>query len=205
MYPNGPTLKKVWVNNNYGDPVDSSDYNKKQPIRIGSWGADVCQNKVLVIDFQKQKMSFLNELPQDAYKMVDFVDIEIKNNRPHIPVTINGKKYYLLYDSGASLFPIMTVKKYWDIINPVAITDTIKRVSTWGKYSDVYGAKMQSEIRLGNTLLKPQIIYYHPDPYKYHEPIFNEAGVIGSFGNSYFFDRVVVIDFKNKKFGLVKE
>lgn len=89
--------------------------------------------------------------------------------------------------------------------NPVAITDTIKRVSTWGKYSDIYGARMQSEVRLGNTVLTPKVIYYHPDPYHYHEPIFDEAGVIGSFGNSYFLDRILVIDFKNKKFGLVRE
>lgn len=205
MLPEGPTLTKVWINNKYGDAVDAASLSAKEPLHIGSWGADICQNRILIMDFAKQQIALLDALPENTQRLIDFVPIEIKNNRPHVPVTINGKQYSLLYDSGASLFPIMTVKKHWDVINPVAITDTIKHVSTWGKYSDVYGAPMRSEVRLGHTTLTPKVIYYHPDPYKHHEPIFDEAGVIGSFGNSYFLDRIVVIDFKTKQFGLVKE
>ncbi len=169
-------LTKVWIDNKYGDVVDSASLSTKEPLPIGFWGADICDNRILIMDFAKQQIALLDALPDKTQSQIEFVPIEIKNHRPHVPVMINGKQYYLLYDSGASFFPIMTVKKYWDIINPVAVTDTIKRVSTWGKYSDVYGALMQSEVRLGHTTLKPQIIYYHPDPFKHHEPLFDEAG-----------------------------
>ncbi|QHW01055.1 hypothetical protein [Spirosoma endbachense] len=205
MLPEGPTLTNVWIDNKYGEAIDSTSLTTKEALPIGSWGADICENRILILDFAKQQIALLDALPEKTQRQIDFVPIEIKNHRPHVPVTINGKQYYLLYDSGASLFPIMTVKKYWDVINPVAVTDTIKRVSTWGKYSDVYGAPMRSEVRLGHTTLTPKVIYYHPDPYKHHEPIFDKAGVIGSVGNSYFLDRIVVIDFKTKHFGLVKE
>ena len=205
MLPEGPGLTKIWIDNAYGEAINSDSVTTKEAISIGSWGADICENRILIMDFAKQQIALLDALPEKAKRQIEFVPIEIKNNRPHVPVTIDGKQYYLLYDSGASLFPIMTVKKYWDVINPGAVTDTIKHVSTWGKYSDVYGAPMRSEVRLGHTTLTPKMIYYHPDPYKHHEPIFDEAGVIGSFGNSYFLDRIVVIDFKNKQFGLVNE
>lgn len=205
MLPEGPTLHKVWINNLSGEAINAASLTPNEELSIGSWGADICENRILIMDFAKKQIAILDVLPQKTLRQIDFVPIEIKHHRAHVPVVINGKQYYLLYDSGASLFPIMTVKKHWDVINPVAVTDTVKRVSTWGKYSDVYGALMQSEIRLGQTVLTPKVIYYHPDPYKHHEPLFDEAGVIGSFGNSYFLDRIVVIDFKNKQFGLVKK
>lgn len=205
MLPEGPTLNKVWIDNKYGETIEAIPSVSQRAIEVGSWGADVCESRILIMDFAKQQIALLDVLPQQVKEQIDFVNIEIKHSRPHVPIFINGKKYLFLYDSGASLFPIMTVKKHWDVINPVAITDTIKRVSTWGKYSDVYGASIQSEVRLGSTVLKPKVIYYHPDPYKHHGPVFDEAGVIGSIGNSYFFDRVIVIDFKNKQFGLVNE
>ena len=205
MGSRGPTLTKLWVNNGYGQTFSKKEILEGDTLHIGTWGGDLYADKVLVMDFPKQRIALLNTLSEELYKQVEFVPILVKNNRPHIPVVINDSTYYLMYDSGASLFPLITVKKHWDVINPVAITDTLKNVSTFGKYSDVYGAPMQSDIHMGNRILKPQTIYYHPDPYHHHEPLFDRAGVIGTFGNAYFFDDIIVIDFKNKTFGLVKE
>ena len=203
MMPTGPRLRKAYVLNQYGDTIASDELTKGKPVHIGSWGLDACVGKTVLVDFKHQRIAFLDQPVNDRF--VSFVPFRLEKNRIKVPLTINGKEYYFLYDSGASLFPIMTVKKGWDLINPVATSDTIKGVSTWGKYYDVYGAPLGAKAYLGNSPLTAKTIYYHPDPDKYHEPVFDEAGVVGSIGNSYFFDQILVIDFKNNRFGVVKK
>lgn len=203
MVPTGSRVNKAYVLNRFGDSVSSCEFKAGKPIHIGSWGLDACLGKVVLIDFRNQRIAFLDQPVNE--RLISFVPFKLEKNRIKVPITINGKEHYFLYDSGASLFPIMTVKKGWDLINPVTVNDTIKGVSTWGKKYDVYGAPLAAKAYLGTTQLERKIIYYHPDPEKYHEKIFDESGVIGSIGNSYFFDRILVIDFKSNRFGVVKK
>ncbi|MCE7044673.1 hypothetical protein [Dyadobacter sp. CY312] len=199
----GSRVSKAYVMNRYGQTVSAEEFKEGKPIHIGSWGLDACLGKIVLLDFRNQRIAFLDQSVNE--KLVSFVLFKLEKNRIKVPLTINGKEFYFLYDSGASLFPIMTVKKGWDSINPVATSDTIKGVSTWGKYYDVYGAPLAAKAYLGDTPLSSKTIYYHPDPDKYHEPIFDEAGVVGSIGNSYFFDQILVIDFRTNRFGVVKK
>ena len=203
MTPTGSRVSKAYVLNQYGDTISPDEWKKGKPVHIGSWGLDARLGKTVLLDFKNQRIAFLDQPVNE--QLISFVQFKFEKNRIKVPLTINGKEYYFLYDSGASLFPIMTVKKGWDLINPVATSDTIKRVSTWGKYYDVYGALLAAKVYIGDTPLAPKTIYYHPDPDKYHGPVFDEAGVIGSIGNSYFFDQILVIDFKNNRFGVVKK
>ena len=96
---------------------------------IGTIGADFFQNKILVIDYKSDRLAVVETLPteyQDAY----FEEFSIKNGRINIPFRINGKTEYLMFDTGSSIFSLVTTKQNALNIGGTEIVDSLK-VPSW--------------------------------------------------------------------------
>jgi len=185
----------------FGDTLTLDSIHTNTIKHVGTIAPDLFQNKILVIDYPNKRLCVLDELPKRFLKGMSFVDFKIRKGRIKIPFQINNKEQDLLFDTGASLFPLFTtIHNINDVSDEnQAIADSLL-ISTWGEYYHVFGKETITEVKLGNRVLPPTKAYFtdRNDMINF----FKEEEIWGSTGNAYFLNNMVVIDYKNKRFGV---
>lgn len=186
---------------NTGNAVPKDSLHTASAKVIGTIGADFLKNKVLVIDYPRKRMCVLDSV--DAYWRMHtaFVASRVRKNRIQIPLTVNQRTHWALFDTGASLFPLITDEQTWKSLVPSGVpTDTL-RVNSWGEKVAFYGAPMQADVYLGTTKLPKGQAWFNR-----HKRLldFNRAEQVDAItGNAFFFNSIVVLDFKQNRFGVV--
>lgn len=197
------TKESLVYKEDYGDKISSDSLFTRKPKHIGTLGADMFNNKILIIDYPNKRMCVLDSLDSHWKKRTTFVDAKSNNGRLHIPLTVAKKTHWFLFDTGASLFPINTHKELWtSLVDQTAKTDTII-ANSWGEKVKFYGRPIKEKIYLGKRKLDNDYAWYN-DNKRLQE--FNKAeNIDGLTGNAFFVNTIVVLDFKNKKFGVVNK
>jgi hypothetical protein len=183
---------------NFGDPISIDSINTKSEKDIGTIAPDLFENKILIIDYPNKRICVTSELPKQFSK-AQFRDYKIKEGRIKIPVTINGKDEDVMFDTGSSLFALITTTEKANEISTKPITDSLK-ISSWGEYYMVYGQPIKSKIMFGQKQLNKAVVYF--DSRKNNYDFYKEEEIWGITGNAYFLNNVVIINYKNKRFGV---
>lgn len=180
-----------------GDSITSS------PIKIGTIAPDLFQDKLLLIDYPNQRLASVDSLPASLHGKISYVDFKLDQGRIKIPLTIDGEVHDFLFDTGASMFHLHVTPKDWgNIGDTTARVDTVE-TSTWGEYYDVYGLPIKAEVALGDFSLAGGQVFANPR--EDFARFFEEEGILGVTGNVYFSDHMIVIDYKNQRFGVVSD
>ncbi|MEO9021080.1 MAG: hypothetical protein ABI237_07715 [Ginsengibacter sp.] len=179
---------------NYGVKYDVSNLPDNTVYHIGSIGADMFQNKILIIDYPKQRFAICDTLP-DSYK-ISFSNMELdKMGRVLLPMELKGKNYKVLFDNGSSIFPLTVDNSQINEFSTLPDIDTFK-VNSWGIKHILIGRLMQDSIQLaGHTFSRVEVF---TDYRKNQRATWFDAIT----GNILFWDKTIVIDFKHKKFGI---
>lgn len=183
----------------FGDVIPQDSIHTPSEKHIGTIGPDIFQNKVFIIDYPNQQLCVTEEVPKQFSK-ADFQPFKLKKGRIKIPFSINGKQENLLFDTGSSIFALVTTKKNATKTSNAPVSDSIK-VQSWAEYVTLYGMMVTSKIQFGKKELKPTMVYYEED--ETTEQFYQRENIWGLTGNAYFFDNVVIIDYKNKHFGIL--
>ena len=183
---------------NFGDNIPNDSINTSTEKNIGTIGPDLFENKILIIDYPNNRLAVATELPKQFSK-VQFRQYKIKDGRIKIPITIKGKDEDVMFDTGSSLFALITTKEKANEISSDPITDSLK-ISSWGEYYMVYAQAIKSNIIFGQKLLNKANVYF--DNRKQNSDFYKEEKIWGITGNAYFLDNIVIIDYKNKRFGV---
>lgn len=182
----------------FGDDIPKDSINTKTEKHIGTIAPDLFENKILIIDYPNKRICITTELPKQFSK-AQFRDYKIKEGRIKIPITINGKDEDVMFDTGSSLFALITTTEKANEISSKPITDSLK-ISSWGDYYMVYGQTIKSKIMYGHKQLNKAVVYF--DSRKNNYDFYKEEEIWGITGNAYFLNNVVIIDYKNKRFGV---
>ena len=187
---------------NFGDPISPDSAKSSTPKLIGTIAPDLFQDKILIIDYPNQRICVLDSLPLSMEKKVSFAAVKIRNGRIKIPFTINAQQHDIMFDTGSSIFPIYTsVENSAYFTTPMEmVTDTIIGQS-WGQKAAIYGKKISTQVKLGKHKMPPATVYYKED--KGEKTFEDEEKIIGLTGNAYFLNNVIIIDYKNKRFGVI--
>lgn len=147
-------------------------------------------------------MSVLDTLDDYWISKTTFVQAQSKRGRLHIPFKIGDKTYWFLFDTGASLFPIITSKKLWEeIVEENVKTDTII-ANSWGEKVNFYGKPIAKDVYIGDKKLDKNYAWYNENKRLME---FNEVeNIDGLTGNAYFFNETILLDFKNNRFGIIR-
>lgn len=186
---------------NYGAPVATEKNAPVSANSIGTIGADIFQNKLLVISFPRQTISILDSTGAELENHFDFQNCKIENNRIIVPVLVNGNMLDFMYDTGSSLFPMMTTFNNWKEISTQKTNDTLS-VTNFGNPVLMLGSKSSKAINIGTTPLTDFTVYYAKD--NNFDKIFEQLKCDGIIGNAFFFNKTICIDFKTKRFGIEK-
>lgn len=187
---------------NFGDVLTKDSLKTDVVRKIGTIGADLFQNKLLIIDFINKKIASVDSLPDSYQKKTNFVNAKLDNGRIKVPVNINEDTYDFMFDTGSSMLPLAVAMANQSLIcGNEAITDTLT-ASSWGNDITIYGAKINSNIQIGNYKIDiTNFMAYGNDDFN---DFFEQEKILGIMGNSFFFDKIIVVDFKNKQFGIVE-
>jgi len=184
---------------NFGSTLNKDALQSDAEKHIGTIGPDLFQNKILIIDYKNKRIGICEKLPKQ-YISATFQPFKSDDGRPKIPLLINGKTEYLLFDTGSSLFTIQTTKQdALKTASPV-IVDSLN-VFSWGKKLTYYALKTNKPIKFGNKPLDVSLVYY--DEQETFRDFYTFAKIWGLTGNVFFLKNTVIIDYKNKLFGIL--
>ena len=188
------TTKNAFVMKNHGDFIPRDNIINGDTIHMGTIGADMFQNKVLIIDYPNQRFAILDEVPNE-YK-ANLIDIEMKKNgMPILPMKIKGHTYKIGFDNGSSLFSIICLEKNTSKFSINPDIDTLK-ISSWGVKHDVTSKMVTDTFELAGQKFSNVKVYTN------HSGLGISHSLDGMTGNALFWDKTIIIDYKHKTFGV---
>jgi hypothetical protein len=186
----------------YGKTADP-DVNKQNKIRIGTIGADVFRDKILIIDYPGSGIAIEDSIPSSLEGKVEFVEYKPMGTRMRIPLEIDGKETFILFDTGASIFPLQVSQdRFSRYADTLYTCDTIS-VRSWGNYIKMWSAPLNSEISFAGMKLKADRVYVNSQPDFKNFCDWN--GFEGLTGNALFMDKMLIIDSRNNRIGIVTD
>ncbi len=185
---------KAFLYAGYGELFNSNSLQLTDTFHIGTIGADMFKDKVLIIDYPNRQFAICENIPMQYNN--NLVNIELDaHGRVILPMALKGKQYRVLFDNGSSLFPLMatTGKRPYFSNNPV--TDSVE-VSSWGKKHIMDSRMITDSFMLGGKT------FCNVKVYENHAALGIDKNTDAMAGNFLFWNNTVVIDFKNKKIGI---
>ena len=185
------TNESVYVYKGFGS-IQNIDAN--DTINTGTIGPDVFQNTVLLIDYPNKQFGICDALP--ANYAADLVDITLDEyGRVILPLKLGNKSLKILFDTGSSLFPIITDVNKISLFSTSPDVDVIP-ISSWGQLHNVTGRVIDDTFVLAGQT------FSNVKAYASTRDMGTGKNYDGITGNALFWDKTIVIDFKNKKFGV---
>lgn len=186
----------------FGDKLTRDSVKTKTTKHIGTIGPNLFQGKYLIIDFPKNRLLISDSLSASYKKKTTFVDLKLDKGRVKIPVTIDNVTGFFMFDTGSSMFPLSVTKEDIKLVSNSTVANDTLNISTWGEWYDVHGYEINSSISIGDMKIatKNHNVY---DSKKEFKQFFEQENIMGLMGNSFFLDKEIIIDYKNRKFGIV--
>ncbi len=185
----------------FGDTLPGEDLSQlSKKIIIGTVGSNLFRDKVLVIDFPGKRLAIMDSLLPDI-DTGELVDIQLVQGMVIIPVIIDGEKYFVLYDTGSSIASLFLSTRNWDKFrDTLAPVDTIV-ATAWGQEFKLFLSPTKINVTIGSHVLRPGQVMANAREDYYN--FYKQLGIIGLMGNDMFRDNVIVIDYRDKKFGII--
>lgn len=185
----------------YGDDIPVDSMNTKSQKLIGTIAPDLFQDKVLVIDFEKNRLNAFDKLPL-VYQKANFVPALIQKGRIKIPVEIGDTTYYVMFDTGNCLGDLLldkeTILSFTDSNEPA---QEFLNGKTWGQPLVYYNKNLKQKLYFNGREMGIQKAQFSDQD---SDVQFNkEEKIIGLIGPVLFQDKVVIIDYRNKRFGVL--
>jgi hypothetical protein len=178
--------------------AEDEEIDTAAPLPIGTLGADLVRGKVIVIDYPRQRFRIADTIPADLH--AQFSNIEITpDGFAVIPFTIGDTTYRALFDTGSSLFALMTTPSGMQRIARGGMADTLK-INAFGNTLDLVGRPVAGELRFAGQSFSDLRVYARADAD--NERFFRGQKIDAITGNALFWDHVIVIDFRNGRFGM---
>lgn len=191
-------ISNITYYEDFGEAIEPEGVGKA-PLEIGTIGIDVCRNKFLIIDYPNQRLALLDTLPESLIG-TEFVHCK-KNSSGGIlvPFVIADNSYHGLFDTGSSMFSFISTSDFWDDHCYGAKADTLL-VSSWGEDIEIHGAPMRNDVYIGTKKL-PLSACYKASVW---DSFFENEQIAGVMGNKWFLQHIVIIDFKQYRFGIAR-
>lgn len=186
---------------NFGDEILNDSINTKSQKLIGTIAPDLFQGKILVIDFVHNRLKTFDKLPKQ-FKKANFVTAVIRKGRIKIPIQIGDSIQYVMFDTGNCLGNLLldkeTVKKFTNQNEP---TENYLDGKSWGQTITFYSKNLSNSVLFNNRNLNiKNAIFSNQDS----DVQFNqEEKIIGLIGPVLFSEKIIIIDYRNSKFGIL--
>jgi hypothetical protein len=180
--------------------------NKNNLEIIGTVGTDLIENKTVLIDYPGLRLQIADSLPANLKRQLVLTDFMFMMRRVLLPVTLLGKKTILYFDSGSSAFTLLTNQA---TCRQLAIDSTAKPVqypvSSWNKTMMANTIATRDSIMVAGHSIPLQEATWIEGVSAAQVNQMMKMGMGGMTGNKLFLHYTLVLDTRNKRFGLIKK
>jgi hypothetical protein len=181
-------------------PADST-----APFIIGTLGADVLENQVLVLDYPGRRFRLEARLSDSLRQRTEFVPLAFTSRRLLLNLGVAGETKPLLFDSGSSAFALLTNQATWQqLAKPEAPARTVA-VNSMGRTLTSHTVATAAALQLGTVALPLQTVTYIEGTNLMESLLMRFSGMGGMLGNRPFNQHTVVVDVSHQRFGLVRQ
>jgi hypothetical protein len=185
---------------------DSStiNWNDKNSIEIiGTIGADLIDGKVVIIDYPQKKLILSQDIPAVLKSNLTLTDFIYVRRSILLPATILGSKKMLYFDTGSSMYELLTDKKTCESL---AIPNTSllqSNVQSWGKILTANSLATNESVEISEQKIPIRYATYVEGVSNSQIQQMMKMGIGGMTGNKLFLNVKLILDTKNKKFGVI--
>ncbi|UOQ72943.1 hypothetical protein [Hymenobacter cellulosilyticus] len=187
----------------YGD--EELPTNSAEPFIIGTLGADVLENRVLVLDYQQRQFYLLAQLPAALAREAVFTPLRFPRRRVLLSTALLGQQQELLFDSGSSAYALITSKKRWKAWARAKGNVEISTVNSWGHALTAYTAPTQACLQLEHIALPLCSVTYIQGVKWWQYALMRASGMGGMLGNKPFRQHTIILDAAGGRFGLIEQ
>ena len=181
-------------------PADST-----APFTIGTLGADVLADQVLVIDYARRQFNLYSSVPDSLLHRATFVPLGFDDRRVMLDMGVQGEPKQLLFDSGSSAFALLTSKSIWQELAQPAATAHTAGVNSWGRTFTSHTISTAASLQVGALAVPLRTVTYIEGMSWWQTLLMASSGMGGMLGNAPFVDHTVILDVPGKRFGLVQQ
>jgi len=189
---------EVGLFSGFGDTLTIDSVKTKNSKHIGTIAPDVFQSKIVIIDYPKSEICIADKIPR-KYKNLNYQEFTLEQGRIKLPFEIMGKTEMLMFDTGSSMFSLITTQLNAEQISDKIIVDSLQ-ITSWGEEYTIYGLNVVSNVKFSGENLPPALVYYFKKPI--YDQFFEQEDMWGITGNSYFSSKTMVIDYGSNKVGI---
>ncbi|MCP9752735.1 hypothetical protein [Ferruginibacter sp. HRS2-29] len=177
--------------------------NKKAVEIIGTIGADLIDGKVAVIDYPNKKLVLADTIPGE-FSGMSFSGFIYASRRVLLPATIGGKQTLLYFDTGSSMYELLTNKTSCEALAIPGSELVQNKVWSWNKYLVANTRASNDSVFIGGKNVRLHSTTYIDGVSATQAEQMQKMGIGGMTGNKLFLEYKLVLDTKNKKFGLMQ-
>jgi hypothetical protein len=178
------------------------DWNNNKKEIIGTIGSDFIENRIAIINYPENYILLSNDSTHTAG--LSLTNFMFARRAVLLPATLRGKKLMLYFDTGSSAFELLTSKETAvSLARPGA---TVKQypVQSWNSTLIANTLPTNDSIMIGQQTIPLVATTYIDNVKQTMIDQMLKMGIGGMTGNKLFLDCVLVLDTKNKKFGVRK-
>jgi hypothetical protein len=169
---------------------------------IGTIGADLIDGKVAIIDYPHCRLTISNTIPEKLMRHIALTSFIYSNRSVLIPAKVKDKKTILYFDTGSSMFELLTDKETCNRLSIPNAKIWQYTVKSWDKFLIANTLPSNDSIELGNTTIPIHSSTYMEVISSSQIERMSKMGIGGMTGNKLFLNYILVLDTKNHKFGL---
>jgi hypothetical protein len=177
--------------------------NKKGIEVIGTLGVDVIENKVLVMDYPGKKLIIANQIPAYLNARMTPAKFMFISNSILLPVVIKEKRVMLYFDSGSSAYELLTNKATALALSTPNSEPVTQQVRSMDKMLTAIIYPTKDSITIASQKLPIKRATYIEGVSNSQVEQMMKMGMGGMTGNQLFINSILVIDTKNKQFGIL--
>ncbi len=170
---------------------------------IGTIGSDLIDKRTLIIDYPSNRIIISKKISEKILKNTQLEDFVYSNGSIVLPAKLRGVKTRLYFDTGSSMFGLLTNKKTCE---ELAIPDAklIKyEVKSWDRVFIAHSLASNVDIKFANTVIPLKSSSYIDGVSDSQGEYMSKMGIDGMTGNKLFLNYILVLDTKNQKFGFM--
>ena len=184
---------------------DSSgmNWNRGAVEIIGTLGADLIDGSVAVIDYPARKITLAPAMPAKLSRAVSLSSFVYAGRRVLLPATVQGKSTLLYFDSGSSMFELLTDNKTSEAMAVPGAVALQRKMRSWDRFLIANSLPTLDSVELNGQKIRLHYTTYIDGTNAAQAAQMKQMGIGGMTGNKLFLDYKLILDTKNKKFGLL--
>lgn len=182
------------------DTIHWSDKNRIEI--IGTFGADLIDNQVAIIDYSGKTLELTDTLTNNPshLRLTEFI---YANKRILLPAILQGKSTLLYFDTGSSMFELLTDKTTAESLAKPDSHPVQFNVNSWGKSLTANNLPTEYSIEINGQQIPLQSVTYMDGVSSAQTEQMKKIGIGGMTGNKLFLGYKLVLDTRNSYFGLI--